>query len=161
MAFHWDRANRLLEQTQRRVYGSAARVLRRGGGGIKIFRWGVSPSKKAQGTAIHVFSYTSVYSNQRHLLLPPASPLPPVRQTIQYYVQHLHERQTNEPYTPWEICDEPLIPHSTRTAWTYYAVFCSPLYLNPPSYILVLLAAHHRGFVHPYEWLSTLIGYRR
>ena len=60
MAFHWDRANRLLEQTQRRVYGSAARVLRRGGGGVKIFRWGVSPSKKAQGTAIYTRLFVHV-----------------------------------------------------------------------------------------------------
>ena len=68
MAFHWDRANRLLEQTQRRVYGIAARVLRRGGGGgggVKIFRWGVSPSKKAQGTAIHtrLFVYVGLFES--------------------------------------------------------------------------------------------------
>ena len=66
MAFHWDRANRLLEQTQRRVYGSAARVLRRGGGGVKIFHWGVSPSKKFEHSysttprlSLHVRSFES------------------------------------------------------------------------------------------------------
>ena len=42
-------------------------------------------------------------------------------------------RTATEPYTPREICDEPLIPHSTQTAWTYRAVFCSPLYLNLPA----------------------------
>ena len=46
--FHLDRVNRLPEQTQRRVYGCAAPAQRRGGGGggVKIFHWGVSPSKK-------------------------------------------------------------------------------------------------------------------
>ena len=43
--FHLDRVNRLPEQTQRRVYGCAAPTQRRGGGGVKIFHWGVSPSK--------------------------------------------------------------------------------------------------------------------
>ena len=31
LAFHWDRTNRLLEQTQRRTYGYAALALQRGG----------------------------------------------------------------------------------------------------------------------------------
>ena len=63
---------------------ASGRAVRLGGpilsGGVKIFRWGVSPSKKAQGTAIVYmsFTYTLVYLNQQHLHLPPASPLPPV-----------------------------------------------------------------------------------
>ena len=45
--FRLDRVNRLPEQTQRRVYGCAAPAQRRGGGGgVKNFHWGVSPSKK-------------------------------------------------------------------------------------------------------------------
>ena len=61
------------------------------------------------------------------------------RTAYNYTIRHLHTaRQPNEPYTPWEVCDEPLIPHPTRTAWTYRAVF-RLLRLNPPSYILVLL----------------------
>ena len=94
MAFHWDRANRLLEQTQRRVYGSAARVLRRGGG-VKIFRWGVSPSKKAQDIAIHVFSYTSVYLNQRHLHLRRPPFLPYGRQYNTTYSTYTNGNRTN------------------------------------------------------------------
>ena len=46
LAFHQDRADRLLEQTQRRVYGGAARAPRRGGGGsgiVKIFHWEGEP----------------------------------------------------------------------------------------------------------------------
>ena len=44
LVFHQDRVNRLLEQTQRRTYGSASRAPRRGGDG-KIFLAGrVSPS---------------------------------------------------------------------------------------------------------------------
>ena len=47
-AFRQDRANRLPEQTQRRVYGSAARALRRGGGGgiVKIFHWEGEPQRE-------------------------------------------------------------------------------------------------------------------
>ena len=43
----------------------------------------------------------------------------------------------------------------SRHVELYYLITC------PPSYILVLLAAYYRGFVHPYEWLSALIGCRR
>ena len=49
LAFHQDRANRLPEQTQRRVYGGAARAPRRGGGGggiVKIFHWEGEPQRE-------------------------------------------------------------------------------------------------------------------
>ena len=42
-AFLQDRANRLPEQTQRRVYGGAARARRHGGGIMKIFHWEGEP----------------------------------------------------------------------------------------------------------------------
>ena len=48
-AFHQDRANRLPEQTQRRVYGGAARAPRRRGGGssiIKNFHWEGEPQRE-------------------------------------------------------------------------------------------------------------------
>ena len=45
-AFHQDRANRLPEQTQRRVYGSAARARRHGGGIVKIFHWEGEPQRE-------------------------------------------------------------------------------------------------------------------
>ena len=49
-AFHQDRADRLPEQTQRRVYGGAARAPRRGGGGgggiVKIFHWEGEPQRE-------------------------------------------------------------------------------------------------------------------
>ena len=44
-AFHQDRANRLPEQTQRRVYG-AARARRHGGGIVKIFHWEGEPQRE-------------------------------------------------------------------------------------------------------------------
>ena len=44
-AFRKDRANRLLEQTQRRVYGGAARAPRRGGI-VKIFYWEGKPQRE-------------------------------------------------------------------------------------------------------------------
>ena len=45
-AFHQDRANRLPEQTQRRVYGSAARASRRCGGIMKNFHWEGEPQQE-------------------------------------------------------------------------------------------------------------------
>ena len=49
-AFHWDRADRLPERTQRRVYGGAARAPRRGGGGgggiVKFFYWEGEPQRE-------------------------------------------------------------------------------------------------------------------
>ena len=45
-AFHQDRANRLPERTQRRIYGGAARAPRRYSGGssiIKKFYWEGKP----------------------------------------------------------------------------------------------------------------------
>ena len=76
------------------MYGSTARVLRRGGG-VKFFRWGVSPSKKAQGTAIYIFSYTSVYSNQRHLHLRRPPFLPYGRQYNTTYSTYTNGKRTN------------------------------------------------------------------
>ena len=51
LAFRQDRANRLPEQTQRRVYGGAARAPRRGGGGggggiVKNFHWEGEPQRE-------------------------------------------------------------------------------------------------------------------
>ena len=48
-AFYQDRANRLPEQTQRRVYGGAAQAPRRGGGGggiVKFFHWEGEPQRE-------------------------------------------------------------------------------------------------------------------
>ena len=45
-AFRQDRANRLPEQTQRRVYGGAARAQRRGGGIVKNFHWEGEPQRE-------------------------------------------------------------------------------------------------------------------
>ena len=55
LAFYQDRANRLPERTQRRVYGGAARAPRRRGGGggggggssiVKIFHWEGEPQRE-------------------------------------------------------------------------------------------------------------------
>ena len=46
LAFRQDRANRLPEQTQRRVYGGAARARRHGGGIVKIFHWEGEPQRE-------------------------------------------------------------------------------------------------------------------
>jgi len=44
-AFRQDRANRLPEQMQRRVYGGAARA-RRNGGIVKFFHWEGEPQRE-------------------------------------------------------------------------------------------------------------------
>src|SRR6266568_4823642 len=62
LMFHLDRVNRLPKQTQRHVYGCTAPAQRRGGGGVKIFHWGVSPSKSlntATMSNVHVRSFES------------------------------------------------------------------------------------------------------
>ena len=46
LAFRQDRANRLPEQTQRRVYGGTARAQRHGGGIVKIFHWEGEPQRE-------------------------------------------------------------------------------------------------------------------
>ena len=61
-AFHQDRANRLPEQTQRRVYGGAARAPRRGGGGggiVKNFHWEGEPQRELD-TAATTTTTTSI-----------------------------------------------------------------------------------------------------
>ena len=118
-AFHQDRANRLPEQTQRRVHGGAARTRRHGI--VKIFHWEGEPRH-----SYYVFTYIRSFE-PRHL--PPTPPLPPVRHTT---IRHLHTytaRQPNEPYTPREVCDEPLIPHPTWQPGYTRAAFRLPLHL--------------------------------
>jgi len=46
--FHWDRVNRLLEQTQRYAYGCALLALRRVGAKKKFFTRRVSPNKASE-----------------------------------------------------------------------------------------------------------------
>ncbi len=90
--FHLDRVNRLPEQTQRRVYGCAAPAQRCGGGGVKIFRWGVSPSKSLN-TATTSPTYTFGHSNRQ---ASSSGVLPP---SYEYYIhrtaQHLHTYACN------------------------------------------------------------------
>ena len=87
LMFYLDRVNRLPEQTQRRVYGCAAPAQRRGGGGVKIFRWGVSPSKSLN-TATTSPTYTFGHLNRQ---ASSSGVLPP---SYEYYIhhtaQHLH-----------------------------------------------------------------------
>jgi len=74
-AFHQDRANRLPEQTQRRVYSCAASALRRGGGVENFFAGRVSPNGSFKNGR-HVCTRSN---DSNHGDLPPTSPLPPVR----------------------------------------------------------------------------------
>ena len=57
LAFRQDRANRLPEQTQRRMYGGVARARRHGGGIVKIFHWEGEPQQEFN-TATTMSLYT-------------------------------------------------------------------------------------------------------
>ena len=57
-AFHQDRANRLLEQTQRHIYGGAARARRHGGGIIKNFHWEGEPQQEFNTATTTTSLYT-------------------------------------------------------------------------------------------------------
>ena len=61
LAFHQDRANRLPEQTQRRVYSCAASALRPGGVAWRIFRWEGEPQRKAQKRPLRLYVYSRLY----------------------------------------------------------------------------------------------------
>jgi len=86
--FRLDRVNRLPEQTQRRVYGCAAPAQRRGGSGVKIFHWGVSPSKKFEHS-YHVYRTRSVIQIDKQSSL---------RRTP-FLLQILHIPHSNHTYT--------------------------------------------------------------
>ena len=75
-------------QSKRKDVCTAAQ--RRGGGGVKIFRWGVSPSKSLN-TATTSPTYTFGHSN-RQAIIPPAYPLPPTNTT--YTAQHSTRTRT-------------------------------------------------------------------
>ena len=66
-AFHQDRADRLPEQTQKRVYGGAAQAPRRGGGGsgiVKIFHWEGEPQRELDTATTTTASTTSLCTFQ-------------------------------------------------------------------------------------------------
>ena len=97
------------------MYGSAARALRRGGGGggVKIFRWKGEPQQKGSG-----HSYTRLLRTRRFIRINGIylrrPPFLPYGIRLQYTAPTRHGDRTNEPYTPREVSDEPLIPHPTR-----------------------------------------------
>jgi len=73
LAFHLDRANRLLELMQRRAYGCAAPALRRGGSARKIFCWEGEPQRRTYEHNYYVSTYTSGTPEVRHLNRRPPS----------------------------------------------------------------------------------------
>ena len=93
-AFHQDRTDRLPEQTQRRVYGGAARAQRRGGGIVKIFHWEGEPQRELDTATTTSFVH-SIYSNHGITYLQRRDPLPLIQYNGIHTVQHLH---TAKPY---------------------------------------------------------------
>ena len=87
-AFRQDRANRLPEQTQRRVYGGAAQARRHGGGIVKNFHWEGEPQREfdtATTTSLYTLQLTiqitaSTYSGATPFFL----------YSIIYTIRHLH-----------------------------------------------------------------------
>jgi hypothetical protein len=87
LMFHWDRVNRLPEQTQRRTYGCASLALRRVGAKKKFLLGGWAPTK-LQKHDQHVLTY-----NQLAWITTPisisASPLL-LHSIARYTVRHLY-----------------------------------------------------------------------
>ncbi|KAF2193903.1 hypothetical protein K469DRAFT_709370 [Zopfia rhizophila CBS 207.26] len=110
--FHQDRVNRLPEQTQRRVYGSAASALRRGGGRVKNFRWEGEPQRR--------FENTNTTSQRTHSVIrierkhPSGVPLPP---TSHHIASHgTHTRYASNP-RPEAISGRGLPSQRCPAAW--------------------------------------------
>ena len=93
-AFHLDRANRLPEQTQRRVYGGTARAPRRGGGIVKIFHWEFCPNENLTQLLLHP-SYTPIDHSKYSIYLQQRDPLLLIQYNSIYTIQHLY---TAKPY---------------------------------------------------------------
>ena len=116
------------------MYGGAARAPQRGGI-VKIFYWEGEPQREldtATTTSLRILqliirSTASTTSG---------APLPPVRRVAVHGTAPIrHGDRTNEPYTPREAYNEPLIPHSTRQPRHTRAAFRLPLYLWLGIYI--------------------------
>ena len=115
-AFHQDRANRLPEQTQRRVYGSTARAQRRGGGIVKIFHWEGEPQRELDTATTTSFVH-SIYSNHGITYLQRRDPLP----LIQYK------------YIPYGTYTQPNRTLQAEGLSLLDSPTFTPLHLNPPS----------------------------
>ena len=89
LAFHQDRADRLPEQTQRHVYGSAARAQRRGGGIIKIYYWEGEPQRELNIATTISFIYF-IYLNHGITYLQQRDPLPLIQYNSIHTVQYLY-----------------------------------------------------------------------
>ena len=98
-AFHQDRADRLPEQTQRRVYGGAAQAPRRGGGGggiVKIFHWEGEPQRELD-TATTTATTMSLRILQliiRSTAFTTSGAPPSSRTAYSYSTRHLHGTRT-------------------------------------------------------------------
>ena len=93
-AFYWDCTDRLLEKTQRRVYGGAARAPRRGGGGIvKIFHWEGEPQRELDTATTTTATTTSLRILQliiRSTAFTTSGAPPSSRTAYSYSTRHLH-----------------------------------------------------------------------
>jgi hypothetical protein len=106
LAFHRGRANRLPEQTQRRVYSCAASALRRGGVAWRIFRWEGEPQRKAQKRLLRLYvEATHVCTSVYIRIIASTSGVTPSSHTaFNYSTQHLHGTATERTvYAPGSL----------------------------------------------------------
>ena len=93
-SFYLDRADRLLEQTQRRVYGGAARAPRRcgsGGGIVKNFHWEGEPQRELDtATATTTTSLRILQLIIRGTASTTSGAPPSSRTAYSYSIRHLY-----------------------------------------------------------------------
>ena len=107
------------------MYGGAARAPRRRGGGggiVKNFHWEGEPQRELDtATTTTTTSLRTLQLIIRSTASTTSGVPPSSRTAYDYSTRHLHgtARRSNEPYTPRQVYNKPLIPHPTRPAWTY------------------------------------------
>jgi hypothetical protein len=106
--FHLDHVNRLPKQTQRHVYGCTAPAKRRSGGGVKIFHWGVSPSKSLNTAITSIVHIQSFELTSNH----PSSVPPP------FYKYYIH-RTAQQLYI---YANNPRFERSKGPLFQYYLI---------------------------------------
>ena len=118
---------------QRYMYNNAALMLGRGGGVKNFFLLGGWALMKKLKNGHHIYI---LKCDLNHGIHDWRAPLPPVRQTIQYYVQYYtaptrHGNRTNHkrPRKSMISLSFPILPNSLDLPHT---VFCLPLYLIHP-----------------------------
>ena len=95
---------------------------------MKIFHWEGEPQRELDTAATTTITTTSIRILQliiRSTAFTTSGVPPSSRMAYSYKYTARTHGTANEPYTPREVCDEPLIPHPTQIAWTYRGILSS------------------------------------